>query len=124
MRAEAVVDLSAIKHNVELLKKTAGTKLLAVVKADAVELAKSLAPKPQMQIGFPPFALMSSMCCLTVEFIPTIVETVAPPMPLFIPLTLGLAFAMYLLNQDGVPLDPAVIESPTAITTRSDGIGE
>ena len=32
MRAEAIVDLSAIKHNVELLKKTAGTKLLAVVK--------------------------------------------------------------------------------------------
>ena len=35
MRAEAIVDLSAIKHNVEALKKTAGTKLLAVVKADA-----------------------------------------------------------------------------------------
>ncbi|ASY16325.1 alanine racemase [Candidatus Planktophila sulfonica] len=35
MRAEVIVDLSAIKHNVELLKKTAGTKLLAVVKADA-----------------------------------------------------------------------------------------
>ena len=35
MRAEAIVDLSAIKHNVELLKKTAGTMLLAVVKADA-----------------------------------------------------------------------------------------
>jgi len=35
MRAEAIVDLTAIKHNVELLKKTAGTKLLAVVKADA-----------------------------------------------------------------------------------------
>jgi len=35
MRAEAIVDLSAIKHNVGLLKKTAGTKLLAVVKADA-----------------------------------------------------------------------------------------
>jgi alanine racemase len=35
MRAEALVDLSAIKHNVEHLKKTAGTKLLAVVKADA-----------------------------------------------------------------------------------------
>ncbi|MEN9687025.1 MAG: hypothetical protein RL381_37 [Actinomycetota bacterium] len=35
MRAEAIVDLSAIKHNVELLKKRAGTKLLAVVKADA-----------------------------------------------------------------------------------------
>jgi alanine racemase len=35
MRAEAIVDLSAIKHNVEHLKKTAGTKLLAVVKADA-----------------------------------------------------------------------------------------
>ena len=35
MRAEAIVDLSAIKHNVESLKKSAGTKLLAVVKADA-----------------------------------------------------------------------------------------
>jgi alanine racemase len=35
MRAEALVDLSAIKYNIELLKKTAGTKLLAVVKADA-----------------------------------------------------------------------------------------
>ena len=35
MRAEAIVDLSAIKHNVEILKKIAGTKLLAVVKADA-----------------------------------------------------------------------------------------
>ncbi len=35
MRAEALVDLSAITHNIELLKKTAGTKLLAVVKADA-----------------------------------------------------------------------------------------
>ena len=35
MRAEAIVDLSAIKHNVEHLKKSAGTKLLAVVKADA-----------------------------------------------------------------------------------------
>ena len=35
MRAEANVDLSAIKDNVEVLKKTAGTKLLAVVKADA-----------------------------------------------------------------------------------------
>jgi len=35
MRAEALVDLSAIKHNVELLKQRAGTDLLAVVKADA-----------------------------------------------------------------------------------------
>ncbi|MEY4497422.1 MAG: alanine racemase, partial [Actinomycetota bacterium] len=35
MRAEAVVDLSAIKHNVALLKERAGTNLLAVVKADA-----------------------------------------------------------------------------------------
>lgn len=35
MRVEAIVDLSAIKHNVELLKKTSGTNLLAVVKADA-----------------------------------------------------------------------------------------
>jgi alanine racemase len=35
MRAEAIVDLSAIKFNVEILKKTSGTKLLAVVKADA-----------------------------------------------------------------------------------------
>ena len=35
MRAEAIVDASAIKFNVEFLKKTSGTKLLAVVKADA-----------------------------------------------------------------------------------------
>jgi alanine racemase len=35
MRAEAIVDLSAIKANVENLKKTSGTNLLAVVKADA-----------------------------------------------------------------------------------------
>ncbi len=35
MRAEANVDLSAIKHNVALLKERSGTKLLAVVKADA-----------------------------------------------------------------------------------------
>lgn len=35
MRAEAIVDLSAIKHNVELLKQKAGVDLLAVVKADA-----------------------------------------------------------------------------------------
>ncbi len=35
MRAEAIVDLSAIKHNVALLKAHSGTKLLAVVKADA-----------------------------------------------------------------------------------------
>ena len=35
MRAEALVDLSAIKFNVQHLKKTSGTKLLAVVKADA-----------------------------------------------------------------------------------------
>lgn len=35
MRAEAIVDVSAIKFNVEFLKKTSGTKLLAVVKADA-----------------------------------------------------------------------------------------
>ena len=35
MRAEALVDLSAIKHNVALLKEKAGTDLLAVVKADA-----------------------------------------------------------------------------------------
>lgn len=35
MRAEALVDLSAIKHNVELLKERSGTNLLAVVKADA-----------------------------------------------------------------------------------------
>jgi len=35
MRAEAIVDLNAIKSNVELLKNTSGTKLLAVVKADA-----------------------------------------------------------------------------------------
>ena len=35
MRAEAIIDLSAIKHNVELLKRASGTNLLAVVKADA-----------------------------------------------------------------------------------------
>ena len=35
MRAEAIVDLNAIKANVETLKKTSGTNLLAVVKADA-----------------------------------------------------------------------------------------
>ena len=35
MRAEAIIDLSAIKHNVALLKKSADTNLLAVVKADA-----------------------------------------------------------------------------------------
>jgi alanine racemase len=35
VRAEAIVDLSAIKHNVALLKEKSGTKLLAVVKADA-----------------------------------------------------------------------------------------
>ena len=35
MRAEAIVDLSAIKHNVALLKEKSGTNLLAIVKADA-----------------------------------------------------------------------------------------
>ena len=35
MRAEAIVDLSAIKHNVAVLKEKSGTNLLAVVKADA-----------------------------------------------------------------------------------------
>ena len=35
MRAEALIDLSAIKHNVELLKAKSRTNLLAVVKADA-----------------------------------------------------------------------------------------
>ena len=35
MRAEAIVDLSAIKHNVAILKEKSGTQLLAVVKADA-----------------------------------------------------------------------------------------
>ena len=35
MRAEALIDLCAIKHNVELLKECSGTNLLAVVKADA-----------------------------------------------------------------------------------------
>lgn len=35
MRAEAIVDLSAIKHNVALLREKAGVDLLAVVKADA-----------------------------------------------------------------------------------------
>ena len=35
MRAEALVDLNAIKHNVQFLKERSGTNLLAVVKADA-----------------------------------------------------------------------------------------
>ena len=35
MRAEAIVDLNAIKHNIQMLKESSGTKLLAVVKADA-----------------------------------------------------------------------------------------
>jgi alanine racemase len=35
MRAEAIVDLSAIHHNVALLKEKSGVNLLAVVKADA-----------------------------------------------------------------------------------------
>jgi alanine racemase len=35
VRAEAIVDLSAIKHNVAVLKEKSGTNLLAVVKADA-----------------------------------------------------------------------------------------
>jgi alanine racemase len=35
MRAEALIDLSAIKHNVQFLKERSGTNLLAVVKADA-----------------------------------------------------------------------------------------
>jgi alanine racemase len=35
VRAEAIVDLSAIKHNVALLKEKSGRNLLAVVKADA-----------------------------------------------------------------------------------------
>ena len=35
MRAEAIIDISAIKHNVALLKEKSGTNLLAVVKADA-----------------------------------------------------------------------------------------
>ena len=35
MRAEALVDLSAIKHNVAFLKEKSGRDLLAVVKADA-----------------------------------------------------------------------------------------
>ena len=35
MRAEAVIDLSAIKHNVALLKERSGTNVMAVVKADA-----------------------------------------------------------------------------------------
>ena len=34
-RAEAVIDLSAIRANVALLKGKAGVDLLAVVKADA-----------------------------------------------------------------------------------------
>ena len=39
MRAEALVDLSAIKHNVQFLKERSGTNLLAVVKADAYGLS-------------------------------------------------------------------------------------
>lgn len=35
MRAEAIVDLNAIKHNVALLKEKSQTKVMAVVKADA-----------------------------------------------------------------------------------------
>lgn len=35
MRAEAIVDLSAIQHNVALLREKSGVNLLAVVKADA-----------------------------------------------------------------------------------------
>ena len=35
MRAEALVDLSAIKANIKLLKEKAGVDVLAVVKADA-----------------------------------------------------------------------------------------
>lgn len=35
MRAEAIVDLSAISHNVSMLKEKSGANLLAVVKADA-----------------------------------------------------------------------------------------
>ena len=35
MRAEAIVDLDAIKFNLQLLKKQAGVQVLAVVKADA-----------------------------------------------------------------------------------------
>jgi alanine racemase len=35
VRAEAIVDLSAIKHNVSVLKEKSGRDLLAVVKADA-----------------------------------------------------------------------------------------
>ena len=35
MRAEAIIDLDAIKFNVQHLKKKAGTDVLAVVKADA-----------------------------------------------------------------------------------------
>ncbi len=46
MRAEAIVDLSAISHNVALLKERVGGEILAVVKADAyghglVPVAKS-----------------------------------------------------------------------------------
>jgi alanine racemase len=46
MRAEAIIDLAAIKANVKLLKEKSGVNLLAVVKADAyghglVEVAKA-----------------------------------------------------------------------------------
>ena len=35
MRAEAIVDLSAIAHNVKKIKELTGNDILAVVKADA-----------------------------------------------------------------------------------------
>jgi alanine racemase len=49
MRAEAIVDLSAIKHNVALLKEKSGTNLLAVVKADAY--GHGLVPVAKAAIG-------------------------------------------------------------------------
>ena len=35
MRAEAIVDLTAITHNVKKIKELTGNNILAVVKADA-----------------------------------------------------------------------------------------
>ena len=34
MRAEGVVDVAAIRHNVRLLKELTGTRMMTVVKAD------------------------------------------------------------------------------------------
>ena len=52
MRAEALVDLNAIKANVETLKKTSGTNLLAVVKADAYGHGLLPVAKAALDVGF------------------------------------------------------------------------